>query len=286
MDMNDQAKSLRKQLDRDKKAKTISIVSGKGGVGKTNFAINFSLKLLASGKNVLLIDMDIGMGNIDILLGKMSTYSLVDIFNHSLSFHDIIEVGPKGLPYIAGGNSFEELIVFSEDHLNYFHDQFERIQSEYDFIIFDLGAGASKTSMSFVLASDETFIMMNPEPPAITDAYSMIKYIIVQQENLPISLILNRVKDINEGIETINRFSRLVKNFLGVKVTTLGLLPEDKIVSESVIKQVPFILLKDNTPISKSLDLIIKKYLYKQNTESFEIPTRSFMNRLRKFLSF
>src|SRR5690625_3618647 len=276
MVMNDQAKSLRKQLYEKQKAKTISIVSGKGGVGKTNFAINFSLKLRESGVKVLLIDLDIGMGNIDILLGKMSTYSLVDIFNHSLSFHDIIEIGPNGLPYVAGGNSFEELIDFSDDHLNYFHEQFERIQEDYDVIMFDLGAGATKTSMSFVLAADESIVIMNPEPPAITDAYSMIKYIIVQQENLPISIVLNRVRDIKEGIDTVKRFSRLVNNFLGVKVTTLGLLPEDKIVTDSVIKQVPFVLLKDNAPITRAMELIIKKYLHQNHSETFEIPNNTF----------
>src|SRR5690625_5751 len=126
MDMKDQARFLRRQLNQEQKAKTIAIVSGKGGVGKSNIALNFSIKLLEASKKVLLIDLDIGMGNIDILIGNSSPYSLADLFSHSKTFHDIIEIGPKGLAYIAGGNSFDEFLELSDEQLDYFHHQFER----------------------------------------------------------------------------------------------------------------------------------------------------------------
>src|SRR5690625_5329312 len=100
MDMNDQASTLRNQLKQKQKARTIAVVSGKGGVGKSNTALNFSIKLLEAGRKVLLIDLDIGMGNIDILIGNSSTYSFADLFNQSMTFHDIIETGPQGLSYI------------------------------------------------------------------------------------------------------------------------------------------------------------------------------------------
>src|SRR5690625_2931518 len=110
MDMKDQASFLRRQLNQEQKEKTIAIVSGKVGVGKSNIALIFSIKLLVANKKVLLIDLDIGMGNIDILIGKSSSYSLADLFSHSKTLHDIKDIGPKVLAYIAGGNSFHEFL--------------------------------------------------------------------------------------------------------------------------------------------------------------------------------
>src|SRR5690625_2471925 len=251
MEMNDQASALRNQLNHKQKARTIAIVSGKGGVGKSNTALNFAIKLLEANKKVLLIYLDIGMGNIDILIGNSSSYSLVDLFSKSMTFHDIIETGPKGLSYVAGGNSFDELIVLSDEHVNYFHHQFEWVQTNYDYIIFDLGAGATKTSLSFVLAADECFVVMTPEPPAITDAYSMIKHIIIQKEDLPISIILNRAKDVKSRRQTVKRFTNVVKKFLETEIKTMGTLPEDKIVLDAVVRQTPYVLLNNNAPISK-----------------------------------
>src|SRR5690625_476325 len=102
--MNDQASNLRRKLAdsrESKHAKTISIVSGKGGVGKSNFAVNFSLELLRNNKKVLILDLDVGMGNIDILLGLKAENTIIDMLNNYLSIHDIIERGPKRLSYIS-----------------------------------------------------------------------------------------------------------------------------------------------------------------------------------------
>src|SRR5699024_6996966 len=110
MPMNDQAEKLRKRLAyQDQQVKTIAIVSGKGGVGKSNTALNFSLELQKAGKKVLLFDLDVGMGNIDILIGNDAKYTIVDLFNEFIPLHDIIELGPFNLSYVAGGSSLNEL---------------------------------------------------------------------------------------------------------------------------------------------------------------------------------
>lgn len=284
MDMNDQASSLRNQLKEGQQARTIAVVSGKGGVGKSNTAVNFSMKLLEAGKKVLLIDLDIGMGNIDILIGNTSTYTFADFFNQSMTFHDIIETGPKGLSYIAGGNSFDEFVVLSDQHLDYFLQQFESIQTSYDYIIFDLGAGATKIGMSFILAADECFVVMTPEPTAITDAYSMIKHIVVHNTDQPISLILNRVKNKKSGEQTIRRFTNVVYKFLKVDITTLGILPEDRIVIDAVIRQIPYVIFKNNAPISKAMGRMVNKFLSNNKDEDVKHYPSPFMNKVKKFL--
>ncbi|MBO1003788.1 MinD/ParA family protein [Pseudogracilibacillus auburnensis] len=283
--MYDQAERLRNRLKgQDKQAKTIAIVSGKGGVGKSNTALNFSIELQNRGKKVLLFDLDVGMGNIDILLGNESKHSIVNLFNEFLPIHDIIELGPKGLSYIAGGSSLNELIQLDEDKLNYFYEQYDRLVNDYDYILFDLGAGASISSMSFVLSSDECVVITTPEPTSITDAYSMIKHIILKRKDMPISVIMNRCNSRKEGVRTLEKFNQVVSHFLHSNIIKMGMLPNDQIVSTAVIRQTPYILLNKNAPVSKALNEIVTNFL-QQTNELNELQRVSFVQKLKHFLS-
>src|SRR5699024_492063 len=180
--MNDQAEQLRHHVKgHTNVAKTISIVSGKGGVGKSNTALNFCIELQKRGKKVLLFDLDIGMGNIDILLGKTPKYTIVDLFTDFMPIHDMIEIGPKGLSYIAGGCSLNDLVQMDPYKLDYFFQQYDLLVMEFDYIFFDMGAGATESSLAFILSSDECIVVTTPEPTAITDAYSMIKQIVLKK---------------------------------------------------------------------------------------------------------
>src|SRR5699024_7948467 len=136
------------------------------------------------GKRVLIFDLDIGMGNIDILLGQQSKYTILDLFKDFIPIHDMIEAGPKGLSYIAGGSGLNDLLELDEEKLNYFFSQYELLTERYDYIFFDLGAGITKNSLSFILSSDECFLITTPEPTSIADAYSMIKHIVRKNNNL------------------------------------------------------------------------------------------------------
>lgn len=285
--MNDQAAKLRNIVSgNDRTAKTISIVSGKGGVGKSNTAVNFALELMKRDKKVLIFDLDIGMGNIDILIGNDSKYSIANLFTDFLPIRDMIELGPHNLSYVAGGSSLNELIQLDDKNLQYFFDQFEDIASEFDYILFDLGAGASDASMSFILSSDESIIITTPEPTAITDAYSMIKHIVHYKESLPISLILNRCRTTREGKVSIDKFTEVVQRFLIKDIKTLGMLPEDRFVSTAVIKQTPYTILNENAAVSIAMSEIVENYLKEEGSRTInEIKTSTFIQRLKRFLS-
>src|SRR5690625_6351664 len=112
--MNDQAQSLRQRLKRQtgRHAKTIAITSGKGGVGKSNFAINFALELLERGKRVLIFDLDVGMGNIDILLGLYSEKTMIDLLDVNFTIAVIVKFCTKGLEYIFGMLVFFYFLIF------------------------------------------------------------------------------------------------------------------------------------------------------------------------------
>lgn len=285
--MKDQASKLRNIVSgNDRFAKTISIVSGKGGVGKSNTAVNFALELMKRDKKVLVFDLDVGMGNIDILIGNDSKYSIVNLFADSLSIHDMIELGPYNLSYVAGGSSLNELIQLEAENIQCFYDQFETISNDYDYILFDLGAGVSDAIMSFILSSDESIVITTPEPTAITDAYSMIKHMVYYQASLPISLILNRCQTTREGKQAIEKFTQVVAHFLEKDIVTLGMLPEDRIVSKAVIKQTPYTILNERAAVSIAMSEIVDNYLKEENSRTLnELKEGTFIQRLKRFLS-
>src|SRR5699024_1886129 len=285
--MRDQASKLRNIVSgNDRTAKTISIVSGKGGVGKSNTAVNFALELLKRDKKVLIFDLDIGMGHIDILIGNDSKYSIANLFADFLPIRDMIELGPHNLSYVAGGSSLNELIQLDDKKLQYFYDQFEEVANDYDYILFDLGAGASDATMSFILSSDESIVITTPEPTAITDAYSMIKHMVHYQASLPISLILNRSQTTREGKQAIDKFMQVVQCFLEKDIVTLGMLPEDRIVSRAIIKQTPFTILNERAAVSIAMSQIVDNYLKEENSRTLnELKEGTFIQRLKRFLS-
>lgn len=281
--IHDQAVNLRRQMNPDSthEARTISIVSGKGGVGKSNFAINFSLALLKQHKKVLLIDLDIGMGNIDILLGLQAKHTVIDMLNDHLSIHDIIEKGPLGLSYIAGGSSLAEFFQLNNEKMDYFLTQYKELDRLYDYILFDMGAGATEDSLFFILSSDECIVITTHEPTAIMDAYSMIKHIINNQRNLPIYAIINRCSSVKNGKQTLARFQHVVSQFLNINIQTLGLIPEDKFVFKAVMRQTPYLLFNPKAPASVAIEQIAQNYV----SHSFELNQRkpfSFIHRFKK----
>lgn len=282
----DQAASLRQkmnQINRKKQAKTIAVVSGKGGVGKSNFTINFALKLIEKKKSVLIIDLDIGMGNIDILLGLQSRYSIVQMYENHLSIHDIIEVGPKSIAYISAGSGLSTVFNMDEAKLNYFLDQFNQISSEYDYIFFDMGAGATNESLAYILAADECILVTTPEPTSMMDGYAMIKHIHNRNDQLPFYLLINRADSIKEGKQVIRRLQKVTSYFLAKQIEALGVLPDDKKVSKAVISQVPFVLYDPLTQASRAIDQIVTQYL----TDTIDLDKKapsSFITKLKKFI--
>src|SRR5699024_8869066 len=259
-----QAANLRRQMKKrhqTKQAKTISVVSGKGGVGKSNFILNFAIKLSERQQSVLILDLDIGMGNIDILLGLQAKYSIVQMYENKWPIHDIIEKGPNSISYIAAGSGLSEIFNQDDSMFDYFLEQFSEIINEYDYIFFDMGAGVTDVSLSYILATDECFVVTTPEPTAMMDAYSMIKHIDQYNQELPFYLLINRVDSTKEGKLVINRLQKVSEQFLAKSLTALGLVPFDKKVSKAVIAQVPFTLYDPATKASRAVDQIARQYL-------------------------
>ena len=287
--MRDQAETLRLKMMRrqGELGRAIAVVSGKGGVGKSNFTMNFAITLAQKGKKVAIVDMDIGMGNINILIGKNASYSLKDYLEGNKLLDEVIFEGPKELRYISGGSGMTSVLDWSEVMFERLIHAFEQLQKNYDYILFDMGAGATNWSLDVLTSIDEIIVISTAEPTSITDAYSMMKYIHVRDTEKQFYILCNRVFSKEEGIETNERLKLTMKRFLDKDVTILGSLPEDPIVRKAVREQVPFSLAHPDALISKTLQLIVVRFMEYRAEEihAHDQTTKKFLTKLRSIFS-
>ena len=244
-------------------AKVITITSGKGGVGKTNFAVNMAIAMSMLGKRVVIIDADFGLANIEVLLGIIPKRSFADIFSQKRSIEEVLTPGPMGISFISGGSGFTTMASINEEHLCQIIENFEMLDSLADIVLIDTGAGISKSVTSFVLASNETIIVTTPEPTSITDAYAIIKA--AREEMLhPLNfkLVVNRVESKDEGTEIYNRLSRVCSRFLSIEIENLGAIPYDSCLVKAVKSQMPVIMGFPESPSTLAINEICQKILF------------------------
>jgi flagellar biosynthesis protein FlhG len=256
--MDDQATELRQMMaskglskkDGEHKTRIIAVTSGKGGVGKTNLAINMSFAYAQLEKKVVLIDGDLGMANVNVILNIVPKYNLLHVISRQRKMSEIIIDTEFGIRFIAGANGFSSIANLSEEELNYFAGEFATIGNA-DIIIIDTGAGIAKNVLQFIAASDEVFVVTTPEPTAITDAYGIIKIIATEliSRDIHLKLLVNRVHSADEGKRISDRIINIAAQFLNCKVEYLGFVYEDPTVTNAVIRQKPFITVN---PTAKS----------------------------------
>ncbi len=272
----DQAQSLREYMNRFQMqqqsnpiSRVITVTSGKGGVGKSNFTLNFALGLKAAGKKIIVLDLDLSTANINILMGITPRYSLRDVLYQKKNIWDILEVGTEGIEYIAGGLEIQDLLQLDEKMLVFFWNQIQELQTYADFILLDTGAGISKELVDIILASDETILVTTPEPTAIADSYAVMKTVSQYTKQTPrFRLIVNRAHTYREAVETSRALKNASSSFLKISLNTLGFVMEDISVGKSVRMQTPFYLSYPNCEATKNIKQIVFSYLPDLN----EIP--------------
>ncbi|MFS0574208.1 MinD/ParA family protein [Sporosarcina sp. 179-K 3D1 HS] len=284
--MRDQAESLRMKMlkSQGSLARSVAIVSGKGGVGKSNFSTNFAYALSMKGKKVIIIDMDIGMGNIHILLGVSPSYSLKDYLMGTRSLDEVMNEVPEGLAFISGGSGLDSVMEWSEAMFDRLLEAFEYLQKEYDVILFDMGAGATQRSIELLLSVDEIIVISTTEPTSITDAYSMMKFICLKDPEKSLHIVSNRVGKDEDGTETTARLQFAMRKFLSVETKVLGYLPEDPMVHKAVVAQKPFLLLYPNAPISRRMKAIADAFIDPHSIVDSQ-KGEGFLRKLRKMFT-
>ena len=266
--MSDQAAKLRRiaesgiyrpMVESSSNCRVIAVTSGKGGVGKTNITVNLALALISLGKRVIIIDADIGLANIDVVLGITPQYDISSLLNGSKKLTEIISEGPYGVRFIAGGSITSEIVMMSDWQLDKMARSFVELEEFTDIILIDTGAGISKNVLSFVMAAPEVLVVTTPEPTSMADAYGIIKMIKMRSAQPNISLIVNRAESQLDSEDAKRKLIAVSKRFLGVDVGYAGDIPNDPVVSQCVRKQQPFFAVSPNAPASKSIYAVAEK---------------------------
>lgn len=266
--MPDQAETLREMMrvktsvssPLERNTRIITVASGKGGVGKTNFSTNLAIAYAQMGKRVVLMDADLGLANVNVILGIIPKYNLYHLIRKQKSMQDIILDTNYGIQIVAGASGFARIANLSEEERKQFVEEISKL-SIADVIIIDTSAGVSNNVISFIAAADDAIIVTTPEPTAMTDAYGIIKIIATEIENLNLGLklVVNRVKSVVEGKKIAERVITIAGQFLNVKVDYLGYIYEDAAVQTAVLKQKPFIVLDPKAKASICMKHIVSR---------------------------
>lgn len=238
--MADQAEILRQRmekhnrLNKEYQTKIVAVLSGKGGVGKSIFSSNFALALNNANQRTLLVDLDIGMGNIDILLGMDSRYSIVNMIDKRLPVREVLNRHSSGLFVLTGGSGLADVFRLNDDKFAYFLEQLHNLKNDFDIIIFDFGAGINESTLKFVSAVHEILLVTTIEPTALTDAYAVVKIVHKYSPEIPIRCVINRYDNEREADETWKKLSTVAKRFLDKDLVLLGCLPRDRAVVKAV----------------------------------------------------
>ena len=263
-------------------ARIIAVTSGKGGVGKSNLTVNLALAFLAEGKKVLVIDADLGMANVDVLLGTSSKYNLLHLLDDDVVLDDVILKGPYGLRYISGGSGMEQAGEFTPAERSLLEEKLTGCGELADIILIDTGAGIGRNVLDFILAADEVVLVTTPEPTAMTDAYAVMKAYSMYAAKPNMRIVVNRVYDEAESVEVTEKLRKTAERFLHMEIGSLGAIYEDRTMIQAVRQQKPILQAYPDSLAAKCIKAIARSILYGEKV----LVKKGWKSFLQYFLDF
>jgi len=251
------------------RATVFAITSGKGGVGKSNIAANLAICLSALRKRVVLIDADLSLANLDIVMNITGRYNISHVISGQKSMEEITHIGPEGVEVICGASGLEGLADISQFERHRLLAEFDKLGNDCDAVIIDTGAGIDKSVVGFCLASDHTLVVTTPEPPAMADAYAMIKVLTANKFGGRISLIVNMAGSVAEGKRVYRQITEVAKRFLNADVYQAGVLLRDEKLCESVRQRKAVVLAYPKSRITLSLAAMATRL-----SKGWQVPER------------
>ncbi|MEE1250373.1 MAG: MinD/ParA family protein [Lachnospiraceae bacterium] len=250
-------------------ARVLTITSGKGGVGKSNLAVNLAIQLRKFGKRVIIFDADIGLANVEVMFGTNPNYNLNDMIYHGKSLKDIVSEGPMGVGFISGGSGIAGLSNLTEEQINLLLRNFNELDDLADVIIIDTGAGISDSVLKFVANSPEVLLVTTPEPSSITDSYSLLKVLYQQSDFKPeqtkVQLVANKVLSAVDGDALYDKLQLVVSRFLGGKLEYLGMIPMDMTLERAVRKQKVVSLEAPSSNAAKAYEILADNLMHHEH---------------------
>jgi flagellar biosynthesis protein FlhG len=243
------------------KTLSIAVASGKGGVGKTNLALNLGFALHELGQTLVLLDADLGLANLDVLLGLSPEKNLQDLLGDATAENVVVPLAKEGFVFLPSASGVAELVELDEDVRALLLGKLEALFRQYDFLLLDLGAGISPTVLSFAAMPQERIVVITPEPTSLTDSYALIKVLCTQHQVRNFQIIVNMAESDKEAKSAFNRLAQACERFLTLPISLLGVVHRDPMVTESVRHQVPFMKFAPTCQAAQDIREIAKKII-------------------------
>ena len=265
--IEDQASSLRR-MNQSRLIKVIAVTGGKGGVGKTNVTLNTAISMAQQGKRVMVLDADLGLANVDVLLGLRVVKNLSHVLSGECTLDEVLVEGPHGIkiaPATSGSQSMTELTP--TEHAGLIR-AFSELRSQIDVLIVDTAAGISDMVLSFSRASQDILVVVCDEPTSLTDAYALIKILNKEHGVFRFKIVANMVRNMREGQELYNKLTKVTDRFLDVALELVATVPFDENIRKSVRKQKAIVEAYPTSPAA----IAIKKLA--QQAAGWSVPSQ------------
>lgn len=251
----DQAATLRQQAAEGNSGRVVRVVavtSGKGGVGKTNVTANLAVALANMGRRVLVLDADLGLGNLDVLLGLAPQHSMADVLAGQRRLTEVLVTGPAGITVLPAGSGFQALTALSDDQMRDLQCEMDAWQEKTDVLLIDTGAGIGWNVTFFATMAQEIVVVASPEPTSITDAYALMKVLSTHYKERRFRLLVSMTRSPAEGWDVYRKLSLAAGRFLDISIDFLGSIPWDPRLPEAVCRQRALVELYPQSPASQA----------------------------------
>jgi len=258
--------------------RVIAVTSGKGGVGKTNITANFAYLLSKMGQRTLLLDADVGLANIDVILGITPRYNLHHVLSGEKKLSEAVAEGPGGVKILPAASGISEMTELSKGQKFTLLEELDGLDEDFDFMLIDTAAGIAGNVMYFNMAAGEIIVVVSPEPTSLTDAYALIKVLYQGYAARRFTLLVNMAKDSSEAEGVYERLNNATNHFLDLPIEYLGYILHDPNVTKAVRKQR---LLAEAFPDSKAVKNMFKivRELCRKQPKDYEDGTIKFFDR-------
>lgn len=278
MDQAEQLRNIIKAGSRPQRplARVITVTSGKGGVGKSNVAINLAVQFKKMGQRVIILDADFGLANIEVMFGAVPKHNLCDLIYQGKDIKDIITWGPMEVGFISGGSGITGMSNLDRDNLSTIIDNLAELDNMAETIIVDTGAGISDAVLEFLVASGEILLVTTPEPTSITDSYSLLKALgrhpRYRADLTQVKVLANKVTGEQEAMALYAKLETVVERYLRVPISYLGMIPQDQLLAKAVMQQMPVSLDNPRARSAIAYEIVAAKLMNKEINKS--IPRR------------
>jgi len=245
--------------------RVVAVASGKGGVGKSNFCVNFAIALQQAGHRPIVVDADVGFANVEVLLDVRPRYSLLDVLS-GVDIWDVVEQSPAGIPFLSAGNGLLDIHSLSASEMEQILYSMQQLHHQYDIIVLDTGAGLGSNVGRLLSAADDLILVTTPEPTAITDAYALLKLLCNRSALPSTQIVVNRAQKLVDGRHAAEKLKMVSERFLNIRIGILGYILEDNSVGEAVMHQRALLHTSPNSQAARCIVQLAQNFLHIEST--------------------